>query len=65
VAAVDYCLAIGTGCKLSAEAQIDIQAKKRKAQAKKITGFQVHKHNTTHTSSSKRFSLSLKCVMCL
>ncbi|CAD6270362.1 unnamed protein product [Miscanthus lutarioriparius] len=28
------------GCKLSAEAQIDIQAKKRKAQAKKITGFQ-------------------------
>ncbi|CAL4903938.1 unnamed protein product [Urochloa decumbens] len=29
-----------TGCKLSAEAQIDIQTKKRKAQAKKITGFQ-------------------------
>nr|CAB3459545.1 unnamed protein product [Digitaria exilis] len=29
-----------TGCKLSAEAQIDIQNKKRKAQAKKITGFQ-------------------------
>ncbi|CAN6349129.1 unnamed protein product [Urochloa humidicola] len=28
------------GCKLSAEAQIDIQTKKRKAQAKKITGFQ-------------------------
>ncbi|RLM98441.1 uncharacterized protein C2845_PM06G12110 [Panicum miliaceum] len=29
-----------TDCKLSAEAQIDIQNKKRKAQAKKITGFQ-------------------------
>ncbi|XP_024319025.1 uncharacterized protein LOC100842788 isoform X1 [Brachypodium distachyon] len=28
-------------CKLSAEAQIDIQSKKRKSQAKKITGFQV------------------------
>ncbi|XP_010238654.3 uncharacterized protein LOC100842788 isoform X2 [Brachypodium distachyon] len=27
-------------CKLSAEAQIDIQSKKRKSQAKKITGFQ-------------------------
>ncbi|XP_062204509.1 uncharacterized protein LOC133906584 [Phragmites australis] len=29
-----------TGCKLSQEAQIDIQTKKRKSQAKKITGFQ-------------------------
>jgi len=36
--------AIATDCKLSAEAQIDIQNKKRKAQAKKITGFQVHIH---------------------
>jgi hypothetical protein len=46
VAALDSCLAVVTGCKLSAEAQIDIQAKKRKAQAKKITGLQVHKPQT-------------------
>jgi hypothetical protein len=42
--ALDFCH-ISTGCKLTAEAQIDIQTKKRKAQAKKITGFQVHIHD--------------------
>jgi arginine exporter protein ArgO len=33
--------AVITDCKLSPEAQIEIDAKKRKSQAKKITGFQV------------------------
>jgi WD repeat-containing protein 44 len=49
---LDYCFTIGIDCKLSAEAQIDIQPKKRKAQAKKITGFQVH----MQTQSNKHFS---------
>lgn len=35
-------------CKLDQEAQIDIETKKRKSQAKKITGFQVHEHNASH-----------------
>ncbi|KAL6641789.1 hypothetical protein ACP70R_019970 [Stipagrostis hirtigluma subsp. patula] len=34
-------------CKLSQEAQIDIQTKKRKSQAKKITGFQFAPGNTS------------------
>jgi hypothetical protein len=49
---LDYCFTIGIDCKLSAEAQIDIQPKKRKAQAKKITGFQVHKHKATSISAT-------------
>ncbi|KAL6905522.1 hypothetical protein ACP4OV_003123 [Aristida adscensionis] len=36
-----------TDCKLSQEAQIDIQTKKRKSQAKKITGFQYAPGNSS------------------
>ncbi|TVU51147.1 hypothetical protein EJB05_02555, partial [Eragrostis curvula] len=36
-----------TDCKLSQEAQIDIQTKKRKSQAKKITGFQFSPGNSS------------------
>jgi hypothetical protein len=38
---VQLCGAVIADCKLSPEAQIEIDAKKRKSQAKKITGFQV------------------------